>query len=64
MPVAATGEAPGLAALSLPVLGVPALGVLPPPQAAKLRAIAIAEIVVVSRLELIMLIRKIMGINF
>ncbi len=63
MPVAATGEAPGVAALSLG-LGLLLVVVLPPPQAAKLRAIAIAEIAVVSRLELIMLIRKIMGVKF
>lgn len=57
VPVAATGEAavsPGLGLL---------LVVLPPPQAAKLRAIAIAEIAVVSRFELIKLRRKSIGIK-
>ncbi|MBD0341670.1 MAG: hypothetical protein ICV61_12475, partial [Microcoleus sp. Co-bin12] len=37
--------------------------VLPPPQAAKLRAIAIAEIAVVRRFELIKLTRKSIGIK-
>jgi hypothetical protein len=61
VPVAATGDAPGDAAVS------PGLGLLPvvvlPPQAAKLRAIAIAEIAVVSRFELIKLRRKSIGIK-
>lgn len=58
VPVAATGDAPGDAAVSPPGLGLLLMVVLPPPQAAKLRAIAIAEIAVVSRFELIRLIRK------
>ena len=61
VPVAATGDAPGDAAVSAG-LGL-LLVVLPPPQAAKLSAIAIAEITVVSRFELIRLIRKSMGIK-
>lgn len=58
VPVAATGAAPGVVAVSPPGVGVLLVVVLPPPQAAKLRAIAIAEIAVVSRFELIRLIRK------
>ena len=61
-PVAATGEAPGDAAVS-PGLGLLPVVVLPPPQAAKLRAIAIAEIAVVTRFELIKLRRKSIGIK-
>ena len=61
VPVAATGDAPGEAAVS-PGLGL-LLVVLPPPQAAKLRAIAIADIAVVSRFELIRLRRKSIGIK-
>jgi len=60
VPVAATGDAPGDAAVS--PLGL-LLVVLPPPQAAKLRAIAIAEIAVVSRFGLIKLRRKSIGIE-
>ena len=59
---AATGAALGEAAVS-PGLGLELLVVLPPPQAAKLRAIAIAEIAVVTRFGLIKLIRKSIGIN-
>ena len=62
VPVAATGDAPGDAAVS-PGLGLELLVVLPPPQAAKLRAIAIAEIAVVTRFGLIRLRRKSIGIN-
>ena len=62
VPVAATGDAPGDAAVS-PGLGLLPVVVLPPPQAAKLRAIAIAEIAVVSRFELIKLRRKSIGIK-
>lgn len=62
VPVAAIGEASGEAAVSPPGLGL-LLVVLPPPQAAKLSAIAIAEIAVVSRFEFIRLIRKSMGIK-
>ena len=61
VPVAATGDAPGDAAVS------PGLGLLPvvvlPPQAAKLRAIAIAEIAVVNRFGLIRFRRKSIGIK-
>jgi hypothetical protein len=60
VPVAATGDAPGDAAVS-PGVGVLLVVVLPPPQAAKLRAIAIAEIAVVRRFELIKLRRKSIG---
>jgi len=62
VPVAATGDAPGDAAVS-PGPGVLLVVVLPPPQAAKLRAIAIAEIAVVTRFELIKLRRKSIGIK-
>ena len=61
VPVAATGDAPGDAAVS-PGVGVLVV-VLPPPQAATLRAIAIAEIAVVRRFELIKLRRKSIGIK-
>ena len=61
VPVAATGEAPGDAAVS-PGLGLLVV-VLPLPQAAKLRAIAVAEIAVVRRFELIKLRRKSIGIK-
>ena len=57
VPVAATGDAavsPGLGLL---------LVVLSPPQAATLRAIAIAEIAVVKRFGLIKLRRKSIGIK-
>lgn len=60
---AATGAAPGVAAVSLPGLGLLLVVVLPPPQAAKLRAIAIAEIAVVTRFGFIKLIRKIISIE-
>ncbi|MBD0314286.1 MAG: hypothetical protein ICV86_15970, partial [Microcoleus sp. T3-bin5] len=62
VPVAATGEAPGDAAVSpgLVVLLVFVLGLL---QAATLRAIAVAEIAVVRRFELIKLRRKSIGIQ-
>ena len=62
VPVAATGDAPGDAAVSPPGLGllVVVLGLL---QAAKLRAIAVAEIAVVRRFELIKLRRKSIGIK-
>jgi hypothetical protein len=58
VPVAATGDA----AVS-PGLGLLPVVVLPPPQAATLRAIAIAEIAVVKRFELIKLRRKSIGIK-
>lgn len=64
VPVAATGEAPGDAAVSPAGLGLLPVVVLPPPQAAKLRAMAAAEMVAVSLCWLIGLIRKIMGIKF
>ena len=62
VPVAATGDAPGDAAVSPPGLGllVVVLGLL---QAATLRAIAVAEIAVVRRFELIKLRRKSIGIK-
>lgn len=62
VPVAATGEAPEDAAVS-PEAGVLPVVVLPPPQAARLRAIAVAEIAVVRRFELIKLRRKSIGIK-
>ena len=62
VPVAATGDAPGDAAVS-PGLGLLLVVVLLLPQAAKLREIAIAEIAVVRRFELIKLTRKSIGIK-
>ena len=62
VPVAATGEAPGDAAVS-PALGLLLVVVLGLPQAATLRAIAIAEIAVVRRFGLIKLRRKSIGIQ-
>ena len=64
VPVAATGDAPGDApgdAAVSPGLGLLLVVVLPPPQAAKLSAIAMAETAVLSRFEFIRLIRKIIG---
>jgi hypothetical protein len=63
VPVAATGDAPGDAAVSPPGLVVLLVGVLGLLQAATLRAIAIAEIAVVRRFELIKLTRKSIGIK-
>ena len=63
VPVAATGEAPGDAAVSPPGLVVLFVFVLGLVQAATLRAIAIAEIAVVRRFELIKLRRKSIGIK-
>lgn len=62
VPVAATGDAPGDAAGESLGLGL-LLVVLPPPQAAKLSAIAIAAIAVVRRFEFIRLRRESMGIK-
>jgi hypothetical protein len=63
VPVAATGDAPGDAAVSPPGLGLLPVVVLGLLQAATLRAIAIAEIAVVRRFELIKLTRKSIGIK-
>jgi hypothetical protein len=62
VPVAATGDAPGDAAVS-PGLGLLLVFVLGLLQAATLRAIAVAEIAVVRRFELIKLRRKSIGIK-